>query len=284
MEGSVQSECSSGARRSSRWPAIRRVPETPDVRSAYDRYYESGFYDHRYPGPNPRTLTTVVREVEARGARVLDFGCGSGRYAAPLALRPGTRVVAYDICATALSLLRRRHARLIRERKLLPVQGDLDALGAAVDEMEGVDVALLAFGVLAHIRGADARRATLETIARLVRPGGSLIVGLPNIRRRFRREQRETPGRESGDVTYTRVSPDGALRLFYHLYDRPEVERELAGAGLRLLRVTAESVLPERTVASRPAAARLDAVLSAVAPLRLAYGFLALAERPPARP
>lgn len=257
------------------------VPEA-HLEQAYRIYYGSGLYQSRYPGPNPRTLRRVLAELGRRGRLVLDFGCGSGRYAAPIAQRADATVIAYDPCEVALAQLRRRHGDLVDAGRVVPVGGGIDALGEALDRSGVADVALLAFGVLGHVAGAERRRATLRAVAAMVRPGGSVLLGLPNIRRRFRHEQRRWPGAEPGDVTYVRHSSEGPVRLFYHLYEHQELLRDLAAAGLVPMLVEAESVLPERLVASRRGWAAVDRLLAPVTPLGLAYGFLATAERPPA--
>src|SRR5580704_15837906 len=81
-----------------------------DLRRSYDRYYETGLYDRRYPVPNRRILELILSELGPAGGRVLDFGCGSGRYALPLAALPGIEVFGYDVSAAAIQELRRRAA------------------------------------------------------------------------------------------------------------------------------------------------------------------------------
>ena len=47
----------------------------------YEAYFATGLYESRYPAPNPATLATVLGLIGERACLVLDFGCGSGRYA-----------------------------------------------------------------------------------------------------------------------------------------------------------------------------------------------------------
>jgi SAM-dependent methyltransferase len=251
-----------------------------DIAAAYELYFGSGLYDRRYPAPNPNTLGRIVRELDRRGSRVLDFGCGSGRYATPLAQRPGTTVLAYDVCTTALSELQRQHGDLIAAGRIVPIGTDLVALEACVREQGSVDVALLAFGVLGHIPGRAARQQTLARLLRMVRPGGAIVLGVPNASRRFRAEQRAGTGQEPGDVEYVRESDAGPVPLFYHVYRRAELVADLEAAGFRTLELGVESVLPERAVISSSWLAALDRGLHAVTPQGLVYGFLAVAERP----
>ena len=112
----------------------------------------------------------------------------------------------------------------------------------------------------------------------MVRAGGALVLSVPNAARRFRAEQRHSRGSEPGDVDYVRYSDSGPVRLFYHVYRRDELAADLEAAGFCVTEIEAESVLPERVVASAPVGAFVDSVLRAIVPRPLAYGFLAVAE------
>jgi tRNA (uracil-5-)-methyltransferase TRM9 len=255
-----------------------------DIAAAYELYFSSGLYDHRYPAPNPHTMASIVREIAQRGPSVLDFGCGSGRYAAPLAALPGVTVLAYDVCSVALAQLRQRHASLVADGRIVPVGFDIEALAAHIEAQAAVDVGLMAFGVLGHIPGRAARRDTLRRIRSMLRAGGRLVLSVPNAARRFRLEQRHSRGNEPGDVDYVRHSASGPVRLFYHVYHQDELAADLEAAGLHVIEIEAESVLPERIVASSAVGAGLDRLLRVRAPRSHAYGFLAIAERPASAP
>ncbi|HZT88612.1 MAG TPA: class I SAM-dependent methyltransferase [Stellaceae bacterium] len=264
------------------------APTAVDMRRSYDRYYETGLYDSRYPRPNPHMLDLILRELGETRGRVLDFGCGSGRYALPLAHRPGVSVFGYDVSAAAIHELRRRMARA---RASGAVGGQLDLLCGSFAELErrlgddrGFDLVMLLFGVLGHIQSRRQRISMLRSLRARLRPGGRLILTVPNRARRFRLEQRQAAANaalESGDIRYSRGGGSGAIELYYHLYTLPEFTGELAEAGFAVRRLEAESVLPERAVLTSPVGARLDKALRAVTPLSLAYGFVAVAEPAP---
>ncbi len=261
------------------------VPITSDwMGRSYDRYFQTGFYEQRYPHPNPATLRLVKAQIAAAGPRVIDFGCGSGRYARVLLDETPARVIGYDVSPVALERLRRNCGRHVAQDRLLPLGGDLDALRAAARAWGGVDLALLLFGVLGHVPGRDGRREVLTTLREVLRPGGRIVLSVPNAHQRFRRERRETAamadrdGLEPGDIVYTRHHGGDDITLYYHLYDAAELEEELRRCGFRPLDLHAESVLPERAVVGSGLAAGLDRMLAAMAPLSLAYGFLAVAE------
>lgn len=102
---------------------------------------------------------------------LLDVGCGAGR--AGLALgEQGYRVSGVDLSLPMLLAGRRLSAgaRLAAANVLaLPVAGDSFA------------AAFMFFGALQHVPGRDNRRRALAEMARAVRPGGHLVLGLDNL-------------------------------------------------------------------------------------------------------
>lgn len=257
----------------------------PVIASAYDEYFRSGFYEARYPRPNP-AMADLVRSLLPRTGSVLDYGCGNGRYLPVLLERHGITVTAADISPEAIATCRRRFADHVASGRLRAVLAGHADLARTVPPASQ-DIALLLFGVLGHVRGREERVATLRTLGSLLRPGGRILVTVPNRRRRFRREQRSCEGAvrdgtlEPGDILYARHAGSASVRLYYHLYTPEEFLADLAGAGFVRPRLFAESVLPERvSLTGRPGAA-LDAALRGVCPPSLAYGFGAVAERGP---
>ena len=268
--------------------AIGLRDRRPRLVSDYESYFATGLYDSRYPAANEGTLRTVVGLIGQRKARVLDFGCGSGRYAGLLVDRTPAEVIAYDTSPMALAMLKSRFGQHIRAGRMVPVGGDLDELARHVRRHGQLDVILLLFGVLGHIAGRDPRIRLLSRLGRFLQPGGTLVLSVPNVRRRFRAEQarsRELVLRgelESGDVLYSRTAADGSeIRMFYHLYTPAELREDLDASSFRITRLEAESIMPERTVvASRPLAL-LDRLVRRVTPVSLGYGLLAIASPVP---
>ena len=262
-------------------PARPDVPELPDMSGSYDRYISSGLYDRRYPRPNRRTLRKMKRSLPA-GGRFLDVGAGTGRYTLPLLQVTGTSGVALDICPVARTTLAERLGEFVRAERLVIRGEDADALAA--DHPQAFDLALLAFGVLAHVAGRAERLRLLRAIRSMLKADGTLILSVPNARRRFRAEQRTSAplvdaGKlEPGDILYKRGQDDGEIQLFYHLYTLAEVRDDLAEAGFRVTNVGAESLLSERTVVSDPLTGWLDAVACRIAPASLGYDLLAVAK------
>jgi tRNA (uracil-5-)-methyltransferase TRM9 len=250
----------------------------------YETYFETGLYETRYPAPNAATLRTVRSLIGRRRCRVLDFGCGSGRYAAPLLEGTGAELVAYDTSQAALALLTRRLDGFVRSGRLLAVGGSVDALAAAVRRTGPVDLALFLFGVLGHVAGRSARIQLLRRVRELMRPDGYLVASVPNRWRRFLAEQARCQpfvgpaGLEPGDVLYVRAPADGPeIRMFYHLYTPADFESEIRAAGFRPVRFEPESILPENAVVRGRHLARVDRLLRHLVPAALGYGFLVVA-------
>ena len=256
-------------------------PELPDMSGSYDRYISSGLYDRRYPRPNRRTLQKMRRCLPS-GGRFLDVGAGTGRYILPLLQMTGTSAVAHDICPVARKTLAERFAEFVRAERLVIRGEDADAL--AGDHPQAFDLGLLAFGVLAHVARRAERLRLLRAMRAMLKSDGTLILSVPNARRRFRAEQRTSApligaGKlEPGDILYKRGQDNGAIQLFYHLYTLAEVRDDLTEAGFRVTDVGAESLLSERTVVSDPLTGWLDAMACRLAPASLGYDLLAVAK------
>ena len=247
------------------------------VSAAYERYYETGAYDRRYPRPNPVVLGTVRRHAPVARPRIADVGCGSGRYS--LALAPGSeRIVGYDLSANALARAEAARRRAGEERVTFADPGAFEA-GSHIRDHGTADVALALFGVIAHIPGRAERHGLLTELWHALRPGtGRLIISVPNRARRFRREQKA-----SGDgacVHYTRACNGETIELVYHLYTPQRLCNDLRAAGFEVVRVKAESVMPERVVAGSRLVRVLERLITPVVPARWGYGLLAVARRP----
>lgn len=255
----------------------------PDVRGSYESYISSGLYDRRYPRPNGRTLRKSLDFLPERG-RFLDFGAGTGRYTLPLMERTRASGVAYDVCPAACRALADRLRGFVDDGRLVIHDGDPDALAEAY--RRSFDFALMAFGVLAHVAGRTERLHLLAVVRRMLKPEGVLVLGLPNVRRRFRAARRAAAPLvragelEAGDILYTRGRDSDGIRLFYHLFSPSEAIDDLSAAGFRTESIEPESLLPEYAVVGNPLLGRLDDLACRIAPAAVGYGFL-IAARPP---
>lgn len=251
----------------------------------YDKYFASQLYDKRYPRPNWSSLAIIVREIQKDGRRVLDFGCGNGRYTAPLLEQTDVTIIACDISQKAIDELSLRCSRHVEMGRLQPVLGDLLVLAKTIGRSDGFDLAIMMFGVLGHIFSRALRQETLATIREMLRPGGRLIITVPNAQRRFLRRQAAAQHLirqghlEPGDILYERrASNSVVIKMYYHLYTLEEFVLELEQQGFRLIQVGAESFLPESSIVRSTSLRWVDRMLATILPLRYAYGFIAVAE------
>ena len=121
------------------------------------------------PGLEPagfaRRLRALLEHVEP-GTRVLDVGCGEGRFAAALA-QAGARVVGIDVAEEPLRRARARHPglelRRVGEGEAWPFEGSSFDLVWAGEVIEHV---------------ADTA-AWLSELRRVLRSGGSLLLSTP---------------------------------------------------------------------------------------------------------
>src|SRR5438067_11509694 len=136
----------------------------------FDEYGErewTRFEDGRTPGPS---LTTHIRILEGYvrpGDRVLDAGCGPGRFTLEL-LRLGAHVTALDISPGQLELLQSRVP------DVEAVVGDVTDLSRFPDD--GFDVTVGFGGPLSYV--VDEAEQAMAELARVTKPGGHTLVSV----------------------------------------------------------------------------------------------------------
>jgi SAM-dependent methyltransferase len=114
----------------------------------------------------------VVARPLASGRRVLDAACGEG-YGSALLAQAGAEVLGIDIDGDAVAHARQRYRNLPGLRF---EQGDVTALDVLPDG--GFDL-ILSFETLEHVQ---AQERLLDGFARLLAPGGLLLVSTPDRR------------------------------------------------------------------------------------------------------
>lgn len=154
----------------------------PSVRRTGDRIAIPGEYQYRalHHGPAPQRFWHQAKLEEALallrlapGDRMLDAGCGSGILAAMAAEIPGTRVLGLDANPAAVEFASRTFGRPNLEFR----RGLVDELDAPPGSFEKISF----LEVIEHLSRAQGE-AILARFARLLAPGGRLVLTTPNRR------------------------------------------------------------------------------------------------------
>ncbi len=137
----------------------------------YDRYADLLSF-----GQDPRWRRFLVSRVEAvPGQTVLDVATGTAAVAIELARTKGCAVVGLDQSAEMLAAGRNRVAAARLDERIRLVEGSAEELPFGDAAFDGLTVTYL-------LRYVDDPGATLQELARVVRPGGtiaSLEFGIP---------------------------------------------------------------------------------------------------------
>ena len=243
------------------------------ISDSYDTYFSSGLYHKRYPNINPNVARRILPFL-SKSKRVLDFGCGIGRYTQYLLDNSKADITCFDVCHQAIDAIRKN----FDPSRITTILDDESALSS----LESFDLILSLFGVISHIGPASKRLGTLKMLSSLLRDNSesSIIITVPNKFRRFYKNQvahilnKQLEGHhfEPGDIIYHRVSESKRIPLFYHLYSRNEFVRDIQAAGITPNRLFAESFFAERFVSSYPCVAKLDYYVCSMLPSVLCYG------------
>ncbi len=155
-------------------------------------------------------LEEIARHVPAGMVRILDLGCGTGRFTAPLAIRFAARVCGLDLSEKMLSVARQTlgdsGATLVR------------AAAEAIPFSGGVFDVVFVSMVLHHIRSSAGAVAEMR---RVLKTGGRLIVRTASV---------ET----MGSYLWTAFFREGAEVEASRVLTREAITTLLAGHGLVL--------------------------------------------------
>jgi SAM-dependent methyltransferase len=186
-------------------------------RAAIGVYYPDGYSCHARP-PAPaveRWYYRAFRELPLPpGARVLDVGCGGGRYLDHLRCR-GFSAEGSEVDPALAERLRREHGFVVHA-------GELEELPL---EERGYDAVTL-WWVLEHTH--DPVR-TLRAAARVLRPGGVVVASVQNF---------ESLGRRVFGRYWHHLDLPGHLQHF----DPRSLERALRQAGFEAVRIRHDAI------------------------------------------
>jgi SAM-dependent methyltransferase len=177
----------------------------------YGRMFEAEETQWWYAGMRAISLSllaTVWPDGAAEGRRILDAGCGTGNNLAHF--RRFGRTLGVDLSDEAL--------RFCRGRGVAAARGSLMALPFP----DGGFDAVTSFDVIYH-RWVEDDRAAVREMARVLAPGGLLLLRVPALKMLWGAHDEAVHSR--------------------HRYTREEVRRLLEGEGLEVLRLTYANTL-----------------------------------------
>ena len=210
--------------------------QSNSIADDYDEYFSYTSLFELDQGLVLETLAQVGKPNEL----VADLGCGTGRALVPV-VEAGYRGLAIDLSWPMLQLVQQK----AQQQKL-----NIQCLRTNLVEMNGlaensVDHCICLFSTLGMISGKDNRQATLQHIARIMKPGGRFILhvhnywynlydpGGPKWLIRNWLKSLFTKNVQRGDRQF---SYRGVPNMFLHVFRYREIKRALKSAGLSIER------------------------------------------------
>jgi SAM-dependent methyltransferase len=186
------------------------------------------FYPPSFPGMFDRFQEVINAHVPA-GSLLLDAGCGRGRTFLYRRCLPAVRVVGLDISPYA-----RDNPNLDSQ-----VRGNLEALPFADASFDAV----LSTHVAEHLARPE---AAFSEMARVLRPGGRLLLLTPNRRHYVPIVARLAPLRLHEALSARRgLGEQDVFPTLYRANTAADLRRLAAGAGLHVERLEASETEPE---------------------------------------
>lgn len=212
-------------------PTLYDYVNSVEIARGYDDYHSTNRLfdlDRRF-----------IEEVLPAKGTVLDIGCGTGRLMLYLQEK-GYEVIGVDLSSHMLEVAREKlgeKARLVR--------ADMLALPMAEGQ---VDACIMMFSILGMLKGEHLRKQALKEAARVLRPGGMLVLHVHN---RYKHVVRGMAGLLKGFV-FSMFGRNGEIMrnyrslpsLYLHLFSRGEILRLLEETGYLVVRD--EAIAPDR--------------------------------------
>ncbi len=194
-------------------------------RRFYEDNAETFIAKRQHPWRGWRRLMTDI----PAGARILDLGCGHGRFLHFLENEhpdPERTYLGLDNSEALLDAARRDFPATQFEIADL-VQDDLRSYGL-------FDM-VVAFGLLHHVPGAETRLDFVRRVGQRVAPGGTLVIALWSVDPSGNKRQPDIEGLQldERDLLMGWGPNPGSLR-YCHDVDEPEAQALIAASGLKL--------------------------------------------------
>lgn len=187
---------------------------------AWDNEYKSSTWKGHY--------SLEKLELDSIKGRILDAGCGSGKYTLPLLMR-GYDVIGIDVSTKALGMARNSSTKHGLDTDF--VAGNICNLPFADNAFDAV----LCYGVLQHLLSKE-RELVISEFMRILVKGGLLFIEV------FGKEDMRSGGTEIEQDTFTRKSG-----IIYHYFDKAELEGLLECFSVRISESRKEKRFKGRT-------------------------------------
>ena len=165
--------------------------------------------------------------LDAAPGRLLDAGCGSGKYSIPLEMR-GFDVVGMDVSFKALRMLRESS----KSRDV-----DIDILVGNIFQLPFIDGSfdiIWCYGVLQHLLSNERESAICE-FKRILRTEGLLFIEV------FGKDDMRYGGIEVEHDTFSRSNG-----IVYHYFDKDEIEKSLSDFSCRIVETRKKKCFKEK--------------------------------------
>jgi 2-polyprenyl-6-hydroxyphenyl methylase/3-demethylubiquinone-9 3-methyltransferase len=191
-----------------------------DLAGSWSDRYESGAFGRRRA-----FILAEMADLDFLGRRWVDAGCGSGVFSRELIHR-GAEVIGVDASPA-----------MIASAQSAPAPeggGAVYQLVQSVDTLPFADAAVYGVVCLSVLEYVDSPRETIRELARVLEPGGCVVLTVPNAFSVLRRGQqliRRAAGIFGKDVW-------GYLSVSRHGFSRRQCVAEMNAAGLAVVRIT----------------------------------------------
>jgi len=223
-------------------------PAPFDLESGTSEHYEdAALYDHEYRRRRA-DVNFYRRAARARGAPILELGCGTGRVLLPL-VRDGHRVVGID---RSMPMLARARARLDRSGANVRARATLlraDMRAFSLNARAGFSLVIAPFNTLQHLYHPDAFTDCLACVRACLADRGRFVFDVLNPdprwlardpQRRWARTRVTHPTDGKRYLYSTTHHYDAARQIAYvHLYYQP-----IDGGPERLVRLAHRMFFP----------------------------------------
>nr|WP_307990709.1 class I SAM-dependent methyltransferase [uncultured Niameybacter sp.] len=148
------------------------------VKDYYDSMSEKELLRLANPYSNIEYETTLylINKYFSKEGKILDIGCGPGRYSLAL-LERGYKVSLLDLSQNELDIAKKKITEKGYEAEGYYCQSAMELDGFEDNSFDGI----LVMGPMYHLHGKENRRHVLEEVKRILKPGGKALIAYINM-------------------------------------------------------------------------------------------------------